>query len=125
MAGGLEGVEEEPGALSVEGVLGELVDDLADGVLDGAAVFAAGEGEGGLAAAAGLWVRNGFSGGVVVVAEVFFGEGWAAAAVAVGKEMTAGLAGFLGCDVGHLVPPSTGVFLWVKCETPSGWLGIF
>ena len=72
------------------------MDDLADGVLDGAAVFAAGEGEGGLAAPAGLWVRNGFSGGVVVVAEGFFGEGWAAAAVAVSKEMTAGLAGFFG-----------------------------
>lgn len=75
-----------------------MVDDLADGVLDGAAVFAAGEGEGGLAAAAGLWVRNGFSGGVVVVAEGFFGEGWAAAAVAVGKDVTAGFSSFLaGC----------------------------
>ena len=45
-AGDLEGVEEEAGAAGVEGVGGDGLQDLADGLLDGGAVFGHGEVEG-------------------------------------------------------------------------------
>lgn len=89
VACGLEGVEEESGTFGVEGVLGELLDDFADGVLDGAAVFGAWEGEGGSASFALGGVGDGCSGGVVVEAEGFVGEAGAAAAVSVGEQVTA------------------------------------
>jgi hypothetical protein len=88
-AGDLEAVEEEAGAAGVDVVGGDALEDLADGVLDGGTVFREGDFEGGAAAPAGAGVGCGFAGGVVVVAEVFSAEAWAAAAVAVGEDVTA------------------------------------
>jgi hypothetical protein len=73
-AGDLEAVEEEAGAPGVDVVGGDALEDLADGGLDGGAVFREGQVEGGAAAAALVWVGDGFSSGVVVVAELFLAE---------------------------------------------------
>jgi hypothetical protein len=54
--GDLEAVEEVSGALGVEVVGGDALEDLGEGELDGGAVFELGEGEGGAAAAAGRGV---------------------------------------------------------------------
>ncbi len=85
----LEAVEEEAGAAGIELVGGEAEEDFSDGGLDGRTVVRAWEVEGGSAGLAGLpgvqfrfW--DGFAGGVVVVAEGFAAQGWAAAAVARG-----------------------------------------
>jgi hypothetical protein len=94
-AGDLEAVEEQAGAAGVDVVGGDALQDLADGVLDGGTVFGEGEVEGGAAASALLRVGDGSSGGVVVVAEVFSAEAWAAAAVAVGEDVAALVA--FGC----------------------------
>ena len=67
-AGDLEAVEEEAGAAGVEGVGGDGEQDLADGLLDGGAVFGQGEVEGVVLVAG---VGDGAAGGVVVVAEGF------------------------------------------------------
>jgi hypothetical protein len=49
------------------------------------------------AAAAALWVDYGFSGGVVVVAELFLAKAWALAAASVGEDVAAlVLFGLLG-----------------------------
>jgi hypothetical protein len=85
-AGDLESVEEEAGAAGVDVVGGDALQDLADGVLDGGAVFGERELEGGVA---GAWVLRGSSRGVVVVAEVLAAQAWAAAAVAVGEDVAA------------------------------------
>jgi hypothetical protein len=69
-AGDLEAVEEETGALGVDLVVGDAEEDLADGELDGGAVFGHGEVEG-VAVFAGARVLDRAAGGVVVVAEVF------------------------------------------------------
>jgi hypothetical protein len=89
-AGDLEGVEDEAGAAGVYGVGGEAADELADGLLDGGAVLGEGEVEGGfpVGQADGIG-SDGFAGGVVVVAEVLAAKGAAAAAVAVGEDVTA------------------------------------
>jgi hypothetical protein len=63
--------EEEAGAAGIDVVGGDALEDLADGGLDGGPVFWQGEVEGGAAAAALLRVGDWFSGGVVVVAELF------------------------------------------------------
>src|ERR1700730_17294896 len=88
-AGDLEAVEEEAGAAGVDVVGGDALEDLADGVLDGRMVFRERDLEGRAAAAAGVWVLRGSSRGVVVVAEIFGAEAWAAAAVAVGEDVAA------------------------------------
>ena len=67
--GDLEAVEEQAGAFGVEVVGGDAAQDLADGDLDGGAVFGVGEDEGGLLAAPILQILNGFTGLVVVVAK--------------------------------------------------------
>ena len=67
-AGDLEAVKEEAGAAGVEGVGGDGEQDLADGLLDGGAVFGQGEVEGVVLVSG---VGDGAAGGVVVVAEVF------------------------------------------------------
>ena len=59
-AGDLEAVEEEAGAAGVDVVGGDALEDLADGVLDGGAVFREGDFEGGAAAAAGAGLAAGF-----------------------------------------------------------------
>ncbi len=142
-AGDLEAVEEQAGAARVEGVGGDALQDLADGVLDGAAVFGQGEEEGGVGrvgwAGGGVgrvgwvgWVRRGgggfaqvggagggAAGGVVVIAEIFLGGGVAqaggAAAAAVGEDVAAlEAAGWGAGGVGHEV--SSGCVL----GTPPG-----
>ncbi len=94
-AGDLEAVEEKAGAARVDVVGGDALEDLADGVLDGRPVFRERDLEGGATAAAGAWVLCRFAGVVVVVAEVFSAEAWAAAAVAVGEDVAALVA--FGC----------------------------
>jgi hypothetical protein len=102
-AGDLEGVEEESGAAGVEVVGGDALDDLADGGLDGGAVLGQWQVEGAEAGFAGLWVGDGFAGGVVVVAEVLVAERVAAAAAAVGEDVAAlealGLVAGAECDL--------------------------
>jgi hypothetical protein len=88
----LEAVEEEAGAASVNLVARDSAEDLADGALDGGAVFGQGEVEVGLAGAAGVRGFDRPASGVVVVAEFFVAEAWAAAAVAVGKDVAALIA---------------------------------
>jgi hypothetical protein len=75
-AGDLEAVEEEAGAAGVDAVVRDAEKDLADGVLDGGAVFRAREGELGAAAFAGLGfgLRDGLAAGVVVEAKKFLFE---------------------------------------------------
>ena len=52
-------------------------------------VFGEGEVEGGSAVLAFVWVLDGSSGGVVVVAELFSAQAWTAAAAAVGEDVAA------------------------------------
>jgi hypothetical protein len=96
-AGDLEAVEEEAGAAGVDVVGGDTLEDLADDKLNAGAIVEIGERdfEDGAAAAASAWVLRGSSGCVVVVAEVFGAETWAAAAVAVGEDVAALVA--FGC----------------------------
>ena len=110
-AGDLEAVEEQAGAAGVDVVGGDALEDLADGGLDGGAVFGEGQVEGGAAAAALARVRDGFAGGVVVVAELFLAEAWAGAAVSVGEDVAALV--LLWCFVGVVswVPSPRGGFL--------------
>ncbi|HWW96059.1 MAG TPA: hypothetical protein VNY74_00095 [Edaphobacter sp.] len=88
-AGDLEAVEEEAGAAGVDVVGGDAAENFADGLLDGGTVFRQGKVEGGAAAATLLRVGDGFSGGVVVVAELFLAQAGAAAAMAVGEDVAA------------------------------------
>ena len=104
-AGYLEAVEEEAGSLGVDLVVGDAEEDLADGELDGGAVFGHGEVEG-VAVLAGARILYGAAGGVVVVAEIFLAQAWAAAAVAVGEDVAALVAFWLG----HWVLPL--VYFW-------------
>jgi hypothetical protein len=114
-AGDLQAVEEQAGAARVDVVGGDALEDLADGLEDGGPVFGQGDVEGGAAAAALLRVGDGFSGGVVVVAEVFVTKAGAGAAVAVGEDVAAlvvpGCGLGLGCGVVgvvHVFPPPLG-----------------
>jgi hypothetical protein len=70
-AGDLEAVEKEAGAARVDVVGGDALEDFSDGGLDGGAVFRQGQVEVGAATATLFWVGDGFSRGVVVVAELF------------------------------------------------------
>ena len=118
-AGDLESVEEEAGAAGVDFIGGDTLKDLADGVLDGGAVFGEGEVEAGAAALTLLGVGDGSSGGVVVVAEVFSAEAGAAAAVAVGEDVAAlVLFGCLGFCVHWSLP--TGYFFCAKSWEEKG-----
>ncbi len=92
----VETVEGKAGAAGGDGVRGDAAEDLADGELDGSAVFGEREIEGGLTRAAGVWIADGLAGGVVEVAELLAAEGGAAAAAAFGVDVAALEA--LGCD---------------------------
>ena len=105
-AGDLEAVEEQACSARVDLVGGDALEDLADGVLDGGPVFGERQVEGGSAALALGGVRDGFAGGVVVVAEVFSAEAWAAAAGAVDEDVAALVAFRFG--VVHFVPSPRG-----------------
>ena len=67
--------------------------------MDGCAIFGEREVEFGLAGFAVAWVLDWAAGGVVVVAEFFVAEAWAAAAVAVGQDVSA-LVAFCVLHVG-------------------------
>jgi hypothetical protein len=88
-AGDLEAVEEEAGAAGVDVVGGDAAENFADGLLDRGTVFRQWKVEGGTAASTLLGVGDGFSGGVVVVAELFLAQAGAATAVAVGEDVAA------------------------------------
>ena len=111
--GDLEAVEEEAGAARVDVVAGDAAEDLADGELDGHAVFGLGEIEGGAAGAAVLGPGDGLAGGVMEVAEGLAAEAGRAAAAAVGVDVAAALAIGLGGGVGHAVVGSPG---WKLCK---------
>jgi hypothetical protein len=111
--GDLETVEEEAGAAGVECVGGDALEDFADGVLDGGAVFGDGEGEG-PAAAAGFEVDDGLAVGVVVVAEGLEAEAGGVATATVGEDVAALQWG----GFGHGWPPPWGLFR-VKSESPA------
>lgn len=85
-AGDLEAVEEEAGAAGIDGVGGYAAEDFSDGELDSGSVFGECEVETGVGVADD---RGGFSGGVVVVAEMLKAERWAAAAVTVSEDVAA------------------------------------
>ncbi len=111
-AGDLETIEEEAGAARIDFVGGDALENCADGGLDAGAIVGIGERqvEGGAAALALARVGNWFSGCVVVVAEFFAAQTSAAAAMAVGEDVTA-LEAFWcsGFDDGVLqVSPPTG-----------------
>lgn len=88
-AGDLEAVEQQAGAARIDVVGGDALEDFADGGLDGGTVFGQRQVEGGAAAAALFWVGDGFSRGVVVVAELLAAQTGAGAAVAVGEDVAA------------------------------------
>jgi hypothetical protein len=144
-AGYLETVGEEAGASRVDVVGGDALEDFSDGGLDGGAVFRQRQVEVGAAAAALFWVGDGFSCGVVVVAELFLAEAGAGAAASVGEDVAAlVLFRFFG-GVLHVSLPTGYFFLQslrktrdrsglmvrislvfrVKCEGPAFWPGLF
>jgi hypothetical protein len=88
-AGDLKAIEEQAGAAGIDVVGGDALKDLTDGGLNRGTVFWQRQVEGAAAAAAPARVGDGFSGGVVVVAELFAAEAWAGAAVAVGEDVAA------------------------------------
>ena len=102
--GDLETVEDQARASRVEGVVGDALQDFADGGLDGGAVFWNGQGEAGSPTASALWVLDWFAGGVVVVAEFFLAECGALAAASVGEDVAA-LVAFWFWLFGHGVDP--------------------
>jgi hypothetical protein len=103
----LEAVEKKAGAAWVDVVRGDALQDLADGVLDGGAVFGERQVEGRAAAAALVRVRYGLARGVVVVAEVFAAKAWAGAAVAIGEDVAALVVLRFGCVVHVPLPTGT------------------
>jgi hypothetical protein len=108
-AGDLEAVEEESGAAGVDVVGGDALEDLADGGLDGGAVFGQGQVEGGATTAALGGVCDGLAGGVVVVTKFFLAEAWAGATASVGEDVAALiLLGGGRCGVLHGVVPYPG-----------------
>jgi hypothetical protein len=96
-AGDLKAVEEQAGAAWVDVIGGNTAEDLADGLLDGAAVFGMREVEVGAAAAALAWVFDGATRGVVVITKFFVTETGAATAASVGEDVAA-LKAFFGLD---------------------------
>ncbi len=96
-AGDLEAIEQEACSFGVDLVVGDAEEDVADGELDGGAVFGQGEVEGVavFSVLAGARVGRGAAGGVVVVAEVLSAERWATAAAAFGEDVAALVA--FGC----------------------------
>jgi len=95
-AGDLQAVEQQAGAARVELVGGDALQDLADGELDGGAVFGHGQGEVGAAGGARghLRGRDRRTRGVVEVAERLAAQAGAAAARAADVDVAAAEAGF-------------------------------
>jgi len=109
-AGDLKAIEEEAGAARVDAVGGDAAEDLADGGLDGRAVFRQGQVEGRAAAAALARTADWLAGSVMVVAELFPAEAWARAAASVGEDVSA-LVLFRCFDCLLHLFPSPGVLL--------------
>ena len=107
VAGGdRQGVEDEAGAAWIEFIPGQALDDLADGGLDGGAVFGQGQIEGGLEAFAFAQVFHRASGLVVIIAEIFQFQGSGAAAMAVGEDVAALVDGWFNYEFSwHLWGP--------------------
>jgi hypothetical protein len=110
-AGDEQAVEEMAGALGVELVGGNAVEDLGEGELDAGAVVDGGQLELGLGGMDSAMARGGAAGGMVLIAEGFSAQSGRAATAARGVDVTAeealdgGLCGFGGCGcVGHEVP---------------------
>ena len=110
-AGDEQAVEELSGALVVELVGGDAVEDLGEGEVDSGAVVEGGQLELGLGGVDSALTRGGAAGGVVVIAEGLAAQGRRAATAARGMDVAAlealdgGLGGFGGCGcVGHEVP---------------------
>ncbi len=119
LAGDLEGVEEQACAAGVEGVFSETFHDLADGVLDGAAVFGQREGDRALVGRVVIGVVElgrglGAAGGVVVVAEVLVAETGRAAAATVGEDVAALVAAVGDGGFGHETPRVRGSWFVVR-----------
>ena len=91
-AGDLETVEQQPGRFGVEAASGDALQDFGDGGQDGAAVFERGKLKFRGAHAVDADIVRGAAGGVVVVAEVFAAQRWAAAAVTVDEDVAAFVA---------------------------------
>jgi len=91
IAGDLQAVEEQASLFRGEVVAGDALQDLGDGGEDGAAVFEWRQLELRPGAAVALLFGEA-AGGVMVEAEVFAAERWAAAAVAVYENVTAAVA---------------------------------
>jgi hypothetical protein len=100
--GDLEAVEEKSGALGIDLVGGEALDDLVEGGLQAGGVGGDGDVEAATGAAL-IGVGNGAAGGVVVVAKALAAEGGRAAAVVVGEDVGAG-DGWLAHDDGYPSP---------------------
>jgi hypothetical protein len=109
--GDLEAVEQEACAARVDVVGGDSLKNLADGGLDGGAVFGQRQLEGGTAAPASARVGDGPAGGVMVVTELFLAEAWTGATASIHEDVAA-LVLFRCFDVCvvHGYPP-TGDFL--------------
>ena len=88
-AGDEEAVQEAAGALVVELVAGDAVEDLGEGELDAGAVVDGGQLEDGLGGVDSAMARGGAAGGVVVVTELLAAQGGGAAAAARGVDVTA------------------------------------
>jgi hypothetical protein len=115
-AGDLKAVEEEAGAARVDFVGGDALQDLADGGLDGGAVFGEWQVEGGAAAAGPARIGDRAASGVVVVTELFLTEAGAGAAAAVSEDVAALiLFGCFGCVLHG--PSPRGTFLCKVFET--------
>ena len=120
----LEAVEEQTSAARVDFVGGDAPEDLADGVLDGAAVFGMGKVEVCSAAAALARVFDGAAGGVVVVAKFFVTEAGAAAAASVGDDVAA-LIAFFGLVVVRVhggTPPPMEIAQSIQKKRPASVL---
>jgi len=100
LAGELEAVEQQACAVDVELVGGDALDELSEGGVHLGAVARRGQAEA-AAGAAGVWVGDGHSAGMVVVAMALAAQGGRAAAVAVVEEMRA-------VFYGHSCSPSPG-----------------
>jgi hypothetical protein len=100
--GDLEAVEEEPGALWIDFVDSDALEDCPDGLLDCGAVLWEGDVEGALSALAGattLEILHGAAHRVMVIAEGFRAKARATAAVSVGEDVSALEAFRCFCDI--------------------------
>jgi hypothetical protein len=94
--GDAEAVEDERGALVVDGVGADAGEDVGEGELDGGGVVDGGKGEDGVEGGL-VEVFGAAAGGVVEVAEVLAAEAGGAAAVAGEVDVAALVAGGFGC----------------------------